>query len=172
MNKNTSRIVGFYRGTGTDHRGRTLDEILSFDDRSLESTHDYIQWLFPLTEPSQFNSQAPLLTHADIETISFAPELQANVVRAFERMLSFYGFEMPESGGSLNIRTTERFKAQAANWRTPGNHNYLRITRILKSLRLLGLAPHADAFLAALETVYAEAPEKIGERTLSFWRRA
>ena len=55
-------IVRFYRGTGFDARGRSLDEVLAWDDERLEDVHDYIQWLFPLDEPSQFTPHAPLLT--------------------------------------------------------------------------------------------------------------
>ena len=50
-----SALITFYRGSGTDHAGRRIDEILSWDDAALESVHDYIQWLFPLDEPSRFN---------------------------------------------------------------------------------------------------------------------
>jgi len=53
-----------------------------------------------------------------------------------------------------------------------GNHIYLRITRILKSLHLLGRPRYANAFLEALEVTYAEDPNGIGERTMSFWRSA
>jgi hypothetical protein len=172
MNAQHSPIVEFYRGGGVDHRGRTLAHILTFDDRELESTHDYIQWLFPLSEPSAFNAQAPLLSGADITFISAAAELQSKVVESFERMLAFYGFELTKDQGGLKVRKAARFEQRAMNWRTFGNHNYLRITRILKSLRLLGLPRHADAFLEALEAVYGEAPALMGDRTISFWRSA
>ena len=60
-----SPLVRFYRGDAPDARGRTLDDILAWDDEQLEAVHDYIQWLFPLDEPSRFNPDAPLLTPAD-----------------------------------------------------------------------------------------------------------
>ena len=40
----------FLTGIGRDHRGRSLAEVLAFDDSALEQHHDYIQWLFPLPE--------------------------------------------------------------------------------------------------------------------------
>lgn len=43
-------LVRFYSEEGaTDHAGRTLANILSFDNRTLETTHDYIQYLFPVS---------------------------------------------------------------------------------------------------------------------------
>ena len=45
-------IVGFLEGKTPDHRGRTLSMVLAFSDERAEQTHDYIQWLFPLDEPS------------------------------------------------------------------------------------------------------------------------
>ena len=61
---------------------------------------------------------------------------------------------------------------QRKGWLTPHNHNYLRITRILTSLGLLGLEDYARAFLAALAGVYAEYGSRIGPRTWEFWCRA
>jgi len=42
------------------------------------------------------------------------------------------------------------FAERAKNWVTPGNHNHLRITRVLKSLRLLGLEPETAGFFECL----------------------
>ena len=61
-----SRVVDFYLGTRPDTEGRFLKDLWSWSDRDLEEVHDFIQWLFPLPEPSQFNPDAPLLTAEDI----------------------------------------------------------------------------------------------------------
>jgi hypothetical protein len=57
-----TRIMDFYSGLSPDHRGRHLNEILEWSDDELERVHDYIQWLFPLTERSGFNSTLRSLT--------------------------------------------------------------------------------------------------------------
>ncbi|KAF2762434.1 hypothetical protein EJ05DRAFT_471460 [Pseudovirgaria hyperparasitica] len=57
------------------------------------------------------------------------------------------------------------------NWVMRFNHNHLRITRILRSLRVLGLTKEADAFFAALESVQAERG-KFSDTSLKYWRRA
>jgi len=157
-----SQWLRFYADGGLDARGRRLEEILAWDDAALEAVHDYIQWLFPLPEPSAFNPAAPLPTHADIAAFRANPALRARLLAALARMRRFYGLAGED--------------AQAAGqraWLTPGNHNFLRITRILRSLTLLGCAPEARALLGELERLAAgPAGTVIGERTLRFWREA
>jgi hypothetical protein len=48
------------------------------------------------------------------------------------------------------------------------DHNHLRITRIIRSLRVLGLEDEAHAFRAALEEYTTQA----GYRSREYWRRA
>ena len=66
-----SNLVAFYRENAPDSEGRTLSQLWAWDDERLEEVHDYIQWLFPLPEPSQFNPDAPLLTPQDIEAFKW-----------------------------------------------------------------------------------------------------
>ena len=93
-----SRLLDFYRGQATDAEGRLLKEIWTWDDDDLEAVHDFIQWLFPLPEPSQFNPDAPLLTEEDIDAFKNDPILRANVMKSFERILAFLGFSLAEDG--------------------------------------------------------------------------
>ena len=44
----TSRLVAFVEGSGTDSQGRRLSDIWQFDDDTIDFTHDFIQWMFPL----------------------------------------------------------------------------------------------------------------------------
>ena len=74
-----SALVKFHAGVGTDDQGRTRNQILAFGDRQLEEVHDYIQWLFPLPEPSRFNPDAPLLTPEDVMRFRREPKLRASV---------------------------------------------------------------------------------------------
>ena len=134
-----SPLVCFYRGDGRDARGRALEELLGWDDRRLEGVHDYIQWLFPLDEPSRFNPQGPLVTAADRQAFHDDPRLMANLRRAFQRMLAFYGLVLDRSGAEVRIARGDHWAERAEEWLHPGNHNLLRLTRIMKSLTLLGV---------------------------------
>lgn len=159
-------VISFYRG-GPNDRGVTLEEIWRWDDATLESRHDFIQWLFPLREPSQFNPSAPLTDDQTIGAFQADKTLRDKMVHSLDVMLKFYGFERNEG-----IERGANFARQAKNWLHPGNHNYLRITRILTSLHLHGLGDEAKAFFKMLNVVYNTYPNEIGSKTFSFWKSA
>ncbi|MFN0100557.1 MAG: opioid growth factor receptor-related protein [Bryobacteraceae bacterium] len=147
--------LDFYRGKSTDSEGRYIHEILAWNDKQLEGVHDYIQWLFPLPDPSMFNARAPILTRGDIAVARADETIQANLRAAFERMLRFYG---------LTAETADRPKP----WVCAADHNHLRLTRIFRSLRLLGLFAEAQILFDAISEYDTAFPE----RTKQFWRDA
>lgn len=164
----------FYRGDGRDHRGRLLSDIHELDFYELEFNHDYIQWLFPLREPSGANASAPLLSNDDIRRFQSDESLRTRLLQSFELMLSFLGLELADTSdaGSASVRKAPHFGERHQVWLRAGNHNFLRISRILRSLTLLGCARHASAFLQCLEAMYAENSATIGNTTMGYWRRA
>ena len=164
-----SRLLDFYRGQATDTEGRRLHDLWTWDDDSLESVHDFIQWLFPLPEPSQFNPDAPLLSSEDIAAFRAEASLRANLRRSFERILSFLGLT---ERADASIGEGASFAARAADvWTTP-NHNWLRITRILRSLTLLGLETEAHALYACLNGLYQSRRFPIPDNTFRYWSAA
>lgn len=169
--KNYSPIVNFYRGTHTDNVGRKIESIILWSDEFLEIVHNYIQWLFPLNEGSAFNEAAPVLTEIDIIEFKVDPTLRQNLLSAFKRLLLFYGLTICE-GSATTIAYANNFERQAKNWITECNHNFLRITRILKCLTLLGLKKEAAAFLTILEDIHRKHHRVIGNETLRYWRGA
>ena len=110
-------IVGFLEGKTPDHRGRMLAVIMQQTDHQAETTHDYIQWLFPLDEPSRSVMGAPVLNELDIEDIRHSELAQQNLVKSASWFLGFL--------------------ERNDHWITKYDHNHLRITRVIKSLRLL-----------------------------------
>ena len=163
-----SPVVRFYRGESADARGRTLDAILAWNDGQLEAVHDYIQWLFPLDEPSRFNPDAPLLTPADRQAFRH-DLLAANLRRAFDRMLAFYGLKLEPSEGRARIVRSPDWSARSPDWLHPGNHNLLRLTRIIRSLALLGQTDLATALYTALNR---ECQGRVSAVTLGYWKEA
>jgi hypothetical protein len=160
-----SRIVPFYLGQERDEYGRRIEDIWAYDFELLEDVHNYIQRLFPSRRPSQFE-QAPLLDDETEESFRNSPQLRARLLTSFDVMLRFYGLR--REGGE--VVEADDFAERAANWLTPFNHNFLRITRILLALRALGLPEWASAFFRRLEAIYRQRPAIVGERTLRFWR--
>lgn len=154
---------------GKDHRQRTLDEALAWDDEMLEITHDFVQWWFPLTESSAFNSHAPVASRSEFEVLRNDERVKGGVVRAMHRMLRFFGLRLEASGV---IQKTDEWDEGSSNWASNPTHNDLRLTRMLKSLCLLGHRPHAEALLAALEKIVSEERDQSDPEPLRFWRDA
>ncbi|MDP1778436.1 MAG: opioid growth factor receptor-related protein [Brevundimonas sp.] len=148
----TRPIVMFLEGEGTDARGRTVFDVLAMDDVVLERTHDFIQWLFPLPEPSAAAPDSPVLTPGDIQAIRVSELAPIALAGATDRMIAFY-------------QTTH-------DWLMPNDHNHRRITRIIRSLRLLQGDEAADAFRdAILERIEAtRAP--VSARSRGYWATA
>jgi hypothetical protein len=164
-----SQLIDFYRGTGTDTEGRRLDDILAWGDGRLEAVHDFIQWLFPLPEPSRFNPDAPLLTPEDVAAFGKDPALRASLRRSFERVLTFLGLARTADG---EVVEGPNFARRAAGvWDYP-NHNWLRVTRILRSLHLLGLEVEAIALYRRLEDFHGRRRFPIGDDTFQYWTDA
>jgi Opioid growth factor receptor (OGFr) conserved region len=161
------RIIAFFEGAAPDDRGRSLDDVLRFDDEALETTHDFIQWLFPLRERSGANPSAPRLDDEAVAAFVGRPELREAQRRALERMLAFYGLRRADDRIGPAANFVER-----SQWLTPGNHNHLRLTRMLTSLRTLGLEPEARALLECLLVIAASQQHAISEATLRYWREA
>ncbi len=167
-----STVLAFYQG-GTDHRGRTLQRILAEPDAWLEATHDYIQWVFPLPERSPYNPAAPVLTHADIAAFDAGPELRGRLLDGFRRLLGFYGFAVAGEPDRFAVVPDDRRDPRTMHWVTPHNHNFLRISRILRCLHLLGCPQAGRAFLAVLESLArSQDGAAIGAVTLAYWRAA
>lgn len=145
-------IVAFLTGTGTDGAGRDVFDVLAMDDQSIEQVHDFIQWLFPLRERSGAQPNAPVLTLDDVEAIRDSAAAQAALAAATDRMTVFY--------------------LRNGHWLTASDHNHLRITRIIKSLRLLSGDEPADTFRARMLAQVEAAGSPVGKPTLGFWTRA
>lgn len=179
-----------YYNPQPDNRGRTLSEILSWDDDDLERSHNYIQYLFPLLERSPFNPDAPLITREVFEAFRAHSDegqgLRHNLDKAFRRMLTFYGFKTerlhtpssldsgPQQDLIWTIVRSEDYKARFKEWVRKFDHNHLRITRIIRCLRLLGLGEWAHIFHDTLVRLSnsRDYGGKIGKKSLMFWERA
>src|SRR5579859_872082 len=140
MHAADDKLTRFFAGE-RDDLGRTYEEILRWGDERLEMVHDYIQWIFPLPERSGANPWAPVLTQAGISAIRSTPDMQQRLHAGYVRMMKFYGFQ---SAGERLVHSPA-FAAVSSNWLSAGNHNHLRLTRMLRSMRVLGLEGEAES---------------------------
>lgn len=172
-NKPETVIVAFYLGQRPDSEGRMIEDIWSWDYQKLEYTHDYIQWLFPLKQKSRFNPDAPVLNDEVIQAFRTNEQLRVRLKKSLEVMLTFYGLRSNEPGNAdIEIAKSDEYRERKTVWLNRGNHNYLRLTRILSSLRLLGLEPYAKALFKSLDQLYSEESQSIGSQTYAFWKNA
>jgi Opioid growth factor receptor (OGFr) conserved region len=172
-NKLTGQIVPFYLGEGVDVAGRRLSEIWAWDFEKLECSHDYIQWLFPLKKASAFNAKAPLVDESVIAAFAENVLLRQNLLSSVVVMLAFYGWDgVVNELGELSIAPSVHRAEREAEWICPCDHNYLRITRILKCLMIFGLRQPALAFYGCLQQIYRERNDLIGGKTFHYWTSA
>ena len=147
-----TEIVSFLEGKSPDHRGRILEMLLQQTDHQAETTHDYIQWLFPLNEPSRSVNGVPVLTELEIDEIRQISLAQANLAKSARWFLGFL--------------------ERNDHWITNYNHNHLRITRVIKSLRLLASDKAADEFRDKVLALAGDNLNLVDQKARGFWRSA
>ena len=144
-----TEIVGFLEGKTPDRRGRILAMLLQQTDHQAETTHDYIQWLFPLDEPSRSVNGAPVLTKLEIDEIRQSSLAQANL--------------------GESARWFVGFLERNDHWISKYNHNHLRITRVIKSLRLLASDEAADEFRDKVLALAGDNLNLVDQKVRGFW---
>jgi hypothetical protein len=149
---NDEMLIDFLRGTGPDARGRYHSDILKFSDEELENTHDYIQWLFPLCEPSGCWADAPCVRDETvIAVLRMDSRVQDGMIDALARMEQFY-------------RNNDF-------WLRQGDHNHLRITRILKSVSIFNTKENAEEFYGFI-TRRVESAMPVTQESLRYWKES
>ena len=143
-------LVNFLNGTGPDHQGRYLRDIWDFDDKAIEQTHDFIQWMFPLTEKSMSVPGVPTLSTADMEAIRASEVARANLAKSAQWYLGFL--------------------QRNDHWIKAYDHNHLRITRAIKSLRLLVSQDTAKAFLNSVFDITGDRVNVVRQDAIGFWK--
>ena len=145
-------VLHFLEGAIPDGRGRTLSMIMALDDRAIESTHDFIQWIFPLDEPSRSHPGAPVLDLFEIEEIKSSDVALENLMQSADW---YFGFLQRHD-----------------HWIRQYDHNHLRISRAIKSLRLLVSDEVADRYRAAILDFLGGSISAISERSREHWLNA
>lgn len=88
--KQTTEIIRFYQGFLTPSCRHLISDIWElWPTLKLEEEHDFIQWIFPLDEPSSHNLNAPILTKEDIQEFRNDRLLQHNVMISVHTFMKF-----------------------------------------------------------------------------------
>lgn len=151
----------FLNGKIIDDKNRTINDILGFNNIKLEITHDYIQRVFPTMDKSKY-SDVDIIKEPDLFNLWNDENALDNVRLMYKRMLKLWKLD----GDKYLNPKIFRY------WVTKNNHNYLRITRVLKSLKLLDLIPEYNDFSIRIGKFMKLNENKINEETLMYWREA
>lgn len=145
-------ILAFLEHRGLDYQHRSLKDVWSFSDNQIERTHDFIQWVFPTTEPSQNVNGSPVLSGGELKLVVNSDSARASVLKSSEWFLNFL--------------------TRNKSWTRGRDHNHLRITRMLRSLKLIGETTTAENHYAAVVSILEGIEQyKSVEEALTFWRR-
>lgn len=111
------RLKNFHKERTLLSSGHRRADLLNLTDAEFERHHGFIQWAFPTPEESYNNFSAPLL---DLGTAIWLSE-DAETISFLERMA---------------VRFLQ-FLKDNSRWKVDYDHNHLRISRIIHSLRIL-----------------------------------
>lgn len=165
-------MLDFYEEKTRNPSDYSISQIWNFSNEELEEHHDFIQYLFPTKEQSQYASASTAITHQEIFLFKSNPVLMQKYKKSLEIMSSFYGLRYDKNKHSFSFAHNHRDRFR--QWITPGNHNFLRLTRILKSLHLMELSTEAISLFNCLNSIYDYGANAatIGEKTYSYWAQA
>lgn len=139
----------------------SIKDIWEWNFDKLEYNHDYIQYLFPLTEISMFNPEAPTLIEEDIQY--FKDNLRENLIISAKVFCNFLGITI--DGQKADNFLERRFLFEKTN------HNWLRITRMLKSLSILGCEDISKKIFSLLEYLHKQ-EGLVSGNSFKYWEEA
>jgi hypothetical protein len=128
-------------------------DFLKMKDHELDSCHNFIQWAFPTDQQSMFRHDAPQMNIETLDAIRRLREfVEPNVVGMAKHMLSFY--------------------ARNNTWQQVGDHNLLRISRIIRSLNLIISPTKAEWFYYTIRgiTLRDAKQDWVPEQALRIWQ--
>lgn len=142
----------------------------SGDHVMLEERHDYIQWLFPIRESSRYNTDVDPLQYDELQSMRKCPMIRRAILESYRMMLDFYGFELTDDQtGDVELHA-ERFE-ERFEFLNQSPHNWMRITRILKSMGDFGYErfKHKWLWLIMEQMIAHQRLGNLGETMLQWW---
>lgn len=149
-----TQLTEFLLSDGKIPNGNTFGQIMNQHFDVFESSHDQIQWMFPLPEPSKFQPNAPVLTLAEFHELKIGYFHLDRLVSAKRFMLEFLG----------------NYKS----WMTMSDHNHLRISRVIKCASLFRGPVYADDFRIMVWRIIRDNGRQhhINNTTIAHWLNA
>ena len=145
-------VLDFLSGEQPDIYNRYLEDIWKMSDGDIESVHNFIQWTFPLNERSGAVPNSPILTQQEIIDIKKSEIAKQNIKKSADWFMDFL--------------------TRNSYWICQSNHNHLRITRVIKSLRLIYSNEEAENFKNNVMNLIKGNEYKINPISLEFWKNS
>lgn len=138
------------------------EDIVKFTDSEIEKYHDFIQWIFPTSQPSRFNGDAPTIDEHFATMLHGNQCALQNYCKSCRRYLHYMDFDCNE-----NIHT---YHGDRPFYRLP-YHNFLRMTRMLQSLREAGHPQcSANLFAQMMDMLHSTRNQPISSTTIAYWQ--
>lgn len=140
------------------------EEIVRFTDDEIERYHDFIQWIFPTSQPSRFNGEAPTIDEHFVSMFHGNQCVLQNYCKSCRRYLHYMDFDC---NGDGNIRV---YHGDRPFYRLP-YHNFLRMTRMLQSLRETGHPQcSANLFIQMMDILHRTRNHHVSSTTIAYWK--
>lgn len=188
QNPNTFAALAFLSGSSPDREGRYVNEYFTFDAARWEQCHNHIQWAFPSSVPSMFNSDAPIIDFSDFLLFTYVDGEPVNREALYiftalgglmERYIDSIGISVSETGAFSVSAHPERL-----GWLdNPHDHNHRRLTRLfmlwyhvqepLKRFNeFSSTVQHFESLYYYISTALRAHWDDEVEETLTYWDRA
>ena len=145
-------LITFLKDQEPDFNVRFLSDIWNFRDIDIERNHDFVQILFPLEIRSNNTSHHYYIDSPELLSALINDDLvKENIIKSSKWFL--------------------KFLSRNEHWKKSQDHNHLRITRIIKCIRLIVSDEEADNFYDDVLELLGN-DNLINKRTLEFWSEA
>lgn len=177
LRKSFERILVFYGFTSSynqeaDDSGKEKDEAESAEGNTREAVSSVSEEVgTATTDPS---AAASVETTEDGAAGSTKIDEPSTAAPSTSSSSPPDAHSQADTTASMTYRVVRgpNFPRNSRNWAVRSDHNHLRITRILRCLRVLGLQKECDAFFAALKDVFEEPSINISNTSMMYWTRA
>ena len=158
-------LLRFFREEPDGAIPHSLSDIARFSDGEMERYHDFIQWIFPTMERSRYRPSAPVISPQFADHLGSDECALKGYCKGCKRYLHYMGFDC--NGHSQIVELSDGIPF----WKLPG-HNYLRMTRMLNSLRQTGHPECSKRLYCTMMAVLDKSPKHwVNNSTLDFWRQ-
>ena len=161
---NNQLLLHFFLNNEDQRIPHRHEDIVVFTDDEVEAYHDFIQWIFPTSQPSHFNGDAPTIDEHFAAMLHSNQCALQNYCKSCRRYLHYMDFDCSGDGNIHTYRGDRPFYLLSY-------HNFLRMTRMLQSLRETGQPQCSANLFAQMMNILRTTPcHAISGTTIAYWQ--